>query len=81
MMNQLNYLNYKKRLESLLENPLLKEYGIKKYTIGKTNYAYDFDYLTVGYGERDIFLVGGTHGSEVISTDFILQLLSSLPTL
>ena len=80
-MNQLNYLNYKERLESLLENPLLKEYGIKKYTIGKTNYAYDFDYLTVGYGERDIFLVGGTHGSEVISTDFILQLLSSLPTL
>lgn len=77
MQNKFNYKEYKKEIDKIVNNPTLKKYGIKKYTLGKTNYLYDIDYITIGKGDKDIFLVGGTHGNEIITTNFILQLLNN----
>ncbi len=81
MNNYISYFEYQTKLNLLLQNPVLQEYGIRRYVIGKTKYSYDLDYITIGYGKKDIFLVAGTHGSEIISTDFVLKLIEQLPTL
>lgn len=80
-MNKMNYLTYQSRLNALMKDEKLQKLGIKKAVLASTKYLYDIDYLTVGYGKYDIFLVGGTHGSEVIGPDFLLELIRSLPSL
>lgn len=78
---ELNYSTYQNKLNQLLKNEQLIALGLKKTTLAKTTYGYDIDLLTIGHGSKELFLVGGTHGSEVIGTDFLLQLIETLPTL
>ncbi len=78
---KINYQKYQKRLQELLNSDKLKNLGIKKQVLGKTEYNYDIDCLTIGNGKKELFIVGGTHGSEVISVDFILTLIENLPTI
>ena len=79
--DKINYLKYKKRLHDIILNDELKKYGINKQILGKTHYGYDIDCITIGQGMRELFIVGGIHGSEVIGVDFSLTLMESLPTL
>ena len=81
MTNKINYQEYKNELNKMLKDPKLISLGIKKYTLTKTTYNYDLDYLTIGFGKKDIFLVAGTHGSEVITTDFLLHFIKNIPNL
>ena len=81
MTNKINYQEYKNELNKILKEPKLISLGIKKYTLTKTTYNYDIDYLTIGFGKKDIFLVAGTHGSEVITTDFLLHFIKNIPNL
>ena len=78
---KLNYSRYQERLNLSLQNPWLQQLGIQKQVIGKTTYGYDLDLITIGFGEKELFLVGGTHGSEVIGVDFLLHFLENLPNL
>jgi len=77
----IDYSKYQERLHNLLINPHLQEYGISKLNLGKTTYGYDIDCLKLGHGPKHIFLVGGTHGSEIISVDYVTQLLNNIPHL
>ena len=77
--NKLTTLGYRKKIQELLKNEKLINLGLKYEINGFTEYNYPFETITIGNGEKDIFIVGGTHGSEVISVDFILQLIKSIP--
>lgn len=55
MTNKINYQEYKNELNKILKEPKLISLGIKKYTLAKTTYNYDLDYLTIGFGKKDIF--------------------------
>lgn len=74
-----NYERYKKRIEDLLKNPELSKLGLHKKTLCKTEYGYNLDCLSVGYGKYELFIVAGSHGSEIITTDFVIQLINNLP--
>jgi hypothetical protein len=74
----LNYSKYKERLNQLLKDPDLIELGLEKVILGKTSFGYDIDCITIGYGDKHLFIVGGTHGSEIISVDFVTQLIGEV---
>ena len=78
---QLDYQLYKKRINTLIKNDNLKKIGIKLNTIANTTYNYPIDCISIGYGNQEIFIIGGTHGSEMISIDFVTQLITNLPAI
>ena len=73
--NKLNYETYKLKLKEILSNESLISLGIKHEVLGYTEYNYPLDLISIGNGPKEIFVVGGTHGSEIIGVDFILQLI------
>ena len=78
---KLDYLTYKKRLEQIDQNEQLRALGMQKRMIGVTKYNYGlYDYV-IGNGQKDLFIIGGTHGSEIIGVDFVTQLLAQVPNL
>lgn len=79
--NKITQTLVNKRLETLLQNEELIKMGIKIIPLGKTTYNYPIDMIQIGHGEKEIFIVGGTHSSEVIGTDFITQLIGQLPNM
>ena len=70
-----------KRIEELLKDEKLQELGIKKKQIGTTNYNYPINMIQIGNGEKEIFIVAGTHSSEIITMDFSTQLIKELPNI
>ena len=75
---KLNLDVYKERINNLLKDKTLIDLGIEKHIIGKTRYNYDIDLIEVGKGNHDIFIVGGTHSSEIITVDFVCQLINNI---
>ena len=43
-----------------------------------TRLGYTVRHFTAGYGNKHILIIGGTHGSEIISVDFVLRLMNSI---
>jgi hypothetical protein len=78
---KLDYDRYEKRLESIIRDPRLVAIGIEKHSLGYTVYGYELTEFTIGSGTKDIFIVGGTHGSEIIGVDFVTQLIKHIPDL
>lgn len=74
----LNYSKYRKRLQEVVINDKLIELGVKRSSLGKTSYGYDIDCITIGNGDKHLFIVGGTHGSEIIGVDFVTQLIDEI---
>ena len=70
-----------KRIEELLKDEKLQELEIKKIQIGITNYNYPINMIQIGNGEKEIFIVSGTHSSEIIGMDFSTQLIKELPNI
>ncbi len=77
----MNYLKYLKRIEKIKTNNQLKEYQLKYTILGKTHFGYNIDCFTIGTGEKELFLIGGEHGSEMITTDFLLNFIDNIPNL
>ena len=77
----LDYSKYEKRLEEALNNEELVKLNITKKFCGFTKYGYEICEYTIGNGKKDLFIVGGTHGSEIISVDFVTQLFANIPNL
>lgn len=73
-----NLNHYNNLINILFKNEKLRNLGLKKEVLGYTEYGYKIDYLTIGDGDNDIFIVGGTHGSEVITVDYVTQLIEQL---
>ena len=78
---KLDYQTYQKRIEELLKNEKLQKLGIKRNKIGTSTYNYPLECITIGKGNKDLFIVGGTHGSEIISVDFVTQLIENIPNM
>jgi len=79
--NKLTLKKYYQNLKELLENEQLKKLNITYSNLGKTAYNYNIDCITIGKGEKELFLVAGTHGSEIITTDFLLNFIKQLPNI
>lgn len=76
--NTPNYSNYIKKLNKLfLDGKVLCE-DFKMEIIGQTHYEYPIHMVSIGRGLKDIFVVGGTHSSEIITVDFCLYLIEKL---
>ena len=78
---KINYNIYQERINSLLNDNELKKLGIKKNILNITNYNYPLELISIGYGKKELFIIGTTHGSEIISTDFITQLIKNIPNI
>ena len=69
------------RIDELLKDEKLQQLGIKKINLGRTTYNYEINMIQIGQGKKEIFIVGGTHSSEIIGIDFTTQLIKQLPNL
>lgn len=72
-------LDYEQVLEKLAEvekksNGLI----IKCPNCPKTNCGYEIPHYTVGKGNKHIVLVGGVHGNEIISVDFMIKIMEDI---
>lgn len=52
--------------------------NLKKINSIKTRLGYEIPYYTYGKGQNHIVIVGGTHGSEIITVDFVLNLMDKI---
>ncbi|MEG1705459.1 MAG: M14 family zinc carboxypeptidase [Clostridia bacterium] len=50
----------------------------KMDSIGKSYYGYDIPYYTIGNGNLDVILIAGTHGNELVTVTYIMNLIQSL---
>lgn len=75
---KINLSSYEKRINDFLNNEKLLNLGLRKSTLCLTGYGYSLDYLTIGDGKYDLFIVAGTHGSEIITVDFVTQLIEHI---
>ena len=76
--NKLSIDFYNEQIRNLLNDEKLIKLGIKRKILGYSTYGYPIDLISVGHGFYDLFVVGGTHSSEIITVDFILQLLKNI---
>lgn len=52
--------------------------NLRKMKSINTRMGYEVPYYTYGKGKNHIVIVGGTHGSEIISVDFVLKLMDKI---
>lgn len=71
----INYQKYRKRINDAILDEDMQKIGISYSSLGKTKYGYDIDCIKLGRGDKHLFVVGGTHGSEIIGVDFVSQLI------
>lgn len=69
----LSYEDVCQKLEKLEQTGLFTKIEEKK-----TRYGYDVPHYTLGNGDSHIIIMGGTHGSEIISVDYVLKLMESI---
>ena len=50
----------------------------KQKDLATTKYGLPIHYYTIGHGEKEMVITGATHGSEIITTDFILTLMEEM---
>lgn len=67
----LDYEDVLKKIEEIASLGVIK----REEPIGITEHGLLIEYLTVGEGDKDIVITGATHGSEIITTDFVLRLM------
>ena len=70
----LDYEQVLSKLEELTKKPNIT----KENDIGKTKYGLPISCYSIGEGDKAIVVTGATHGSEIITTDFILKLMENL---
>ena len=75
-----NYNIIQNRINSLFQNEELLKLGLTRKFLTQTEYNYPLDYIQIGHGDNELFIVAGTHGSEIITVDFITQLLEQIHT-
>ena len=78
---KLDFRVYTQRINALLKDSRLINLGITKNCIGHTAYGYEISEFVIGNGMKDLYIVGGTHGSEILGVDFVTQLMYHVPHL
>lgn len=74
----LDYNKLKNRLNSIVQN----ENNIYPVTvhnpIGQTKCGFDIEHYSIGNGPKHIVYMGCAHGNEIISTDYVTQLMENI---
>lgn len=70
----LDYFEVLDEIERITSNPLFK----KQESVTTLHDNIEIPYYTLGNGENHIVVCGGTHGSEIISVDFVLRLMDNI---
>lgn len=74
----LDYNKYYNRLNTIVNNPN-NIYPITKHNpIGQTKCGFDIDHYSIGNGPKHIVYMGCAHGNEIISTDYVTQLMENI---
>lgn len=77
-----SYIMSYEKISNMLHVILSNNRGlIDKKTIGVTTFNYKIDCYKIGNGKNHVLLYGTTHGCELVSTYFILELIISLVNL
>lgn len=72
----LDYQQVEERLKEICNN---SNGTIKKQnSLAITKYGFPIHYYTIGAGSKEIVITGATHGTEIVSTDFVLQLMEEM---
>ena len=71
----LDYEQVEEKLEMIVSN---SNKIIKQPDLATTKYGLPIHYYTIGSGSKDIVITGATHGSEIITTDFVLRLMEEM---
>lgn len=66
------------QVNEILDNYTKENIFSETDDLGKTEYGLKIRHFIVGNGNNDIVITGATHGSEIITTDFILRLMSDI---
>lgn len=74
----LDYAKYNKRLLDICSNPNNKFQVIKQQDLGKSRCGFPIEHYTIGNGPKHIVYMGGAHGNEIISVDFVTQLMNNI---
>lgn len=72
----LDYEQVEEKLQHIVENG--KGTIEQQPDLATTKYGLPIHYYTIGHGKKEIVITGATHGSEIISTDFVLQLMEEM---
>ena len=78
MSNILSYEEVLENLNNITDNPNTINQIIKQKPIGYSSFGYPISYYTFGNGVNNIVITGATHGNEIITTDFIIQLMKEI---
>ena len=72
--NILDYEQVEKKLQKIIKEGIIKE----TENLGKTEHGLPIKHYIVGEGNNDIVITGATHGSEIITTDFVIKLMQEI---
>ena len=70
----IDYNDFYDRINNIISLGVIK----KEEPIGYTNFNLPIEYFVAGSGEKDIVVTGATHGCEIITTDFLLNLMEDI---
>lgn len=74
----LNYDKLNERINKAINNSLNK-YKIKTHEpIGYSSCGFAVQHYSIGEGDKHIIYMGGCHGNEIISVDYVTQLMTNL---
>lgn len=70
----LDYEQVLDKLEQIIQKGIIK----KIENIGTTEYGLPIEQYLVGKGKNHVVITGATHGCEIITTDFVLNLMNEI---
>lgn len=70
----LDYEQVEDRLKDIINLGVIRQ----EEDIGTTTFGLPIHHYTLGNGKKEIVVTGATHGCEIISTDFVLNLMEQL---
>ena len=74
----LEYKKFYDRLNNIVNNPENK-YEVKKLKpLGQTKCGFDIEHYSIGSGPMHVVYMGCAHGNEIISTDYVTQLMANI---
>lgn len=71
----LDYEQVEEMLEQITSN---SDLIAQQPDLATTKYGLPIHYYTIGHGNKEIVITGGTHGSEIVTVDFVLKLMEEL---
>lgn len=74
----LNYDKLENRLKTIVNNKANQFKVFKHVPIGESSCGFPINHYSIGEGFIHVLYIGGCHGNEIISVDFVTQLMENL---